>query len=67
MNWKNLKQSKCPKCENLLIKGGLYFCIGCKFSISKGKLINIVGNPLDLEQEANKLLKHKLKNRNFKK
>lgn len=57
MDWKLLKDSICPKCKNILTKTNRYYCTACNFSISIGKVYDIVGKPKNLEQEANKLLR----------
>lgn len=48
MNWKNLKNYKCPKCNALLIfeikLGNMHSCTKCDFGISKEKFENIVND-----------------------
>lgn len=46
MNWENLKQGKCPKCEGKMNIGMLdfiYCCPACSFSIGKEKFGKIIG------------------------
>jgi hypothetical protein len=57
MNWKDLKEEKCPKCGAHLSKGIAYYCNFCSFSISFGKAYDIVGKPTDLNKLASDLLK----------
>jgi len=60
MNWKNLRDNKCPKCGNLLQKGGNGKQIGygcstkgyiCTFFIGEEKFTNLV-NELYNSQKA---------------
>ena len=47
MNWNNLKNYKCPKCNVLLKDIGYYHACtrsGCIFSINKEKFDSMVGN-----------------------
>lgn len=47
MNWKKLKDCKCPKCESYLEKNGLLFICSeprCDFSISKSRLESLVAS-----------------------
>ena len=46
LNWKKLKDFKCPKCEGVLetdFKGRRHFCRSCKFAIGLDKFNKIVG------------------------
>ena len=43
MNWKNLKDNKCPKCNKALKPQGVYFkCSKCDFTISGSKFNEII-------------------------
>lgn len=50
MNWKNLKQNKCPNCENVYLSRAPfsstanYYCQNCTFKISPEKFNKIVGD-----------------------
>ena len=47
MNWENLKQGKCPKCEGKLNMGILdfiYCCPACSFSIGREKFDKILSS-----------------------
>lgn len=43
MNWKNLKDEKCPKCGAYLNKDKLYYCNFCGFKMHLGKVFSITG------------------------
>lgn len=60
INWDLLKDFRCPKCELDLQEGKLYYRRGCNFSISKGKLIDMVGKKTSLTKTKDKIL-NKLK------
>ena len=59
MEWDNLKNEKCPKCNAFLKKDLMYICNFCGFRISFGKVHNILGTSPDLEKEADDFLKKK--------
>ena len=46
MNWKNLKNNKCPECTSLLLgrNGCEYACLNCGFVISNEKFEKIVND-----------------------
>lgn len=59
MNWKALKEFRCPMCFSILKENTMYCCIGCDFKISKGKLVNIIGEvPVNWDKAASKLIRY---------
>lgn len=56
MNWKNLKQNKCPNCNKELIprSTGMISCdnMKCDFKIKPAKMSEIINNMVSAEMDA---------------
>lgn len=61
MKWSNLKNGKCPKCNNFLAKNEFLFICSklCNFKISENKYEEIIENLLDKKLRAQRFMNFK--------